>query len=254
MESIQHLTSLAVSEASVVGSDYCSFATRLKSLYMQKASIRCLHSAGLSGCEQLRRLGFIGSALGASDSANCLYTHRSITRVPSFMTALTQLEFLEFHVLPSKTLNGTGPFELNWLTHLTMLTHLALSVEHACILPAGLSSLANLAELKLLPPLNVAALSVLDVDWAQFLCLHTVYIGNGVLVCDHSLLRLAMVKSLSRVSIDCALEDSVSIASVAALSHCFGLQAPHVKLTFTGKSVEDIYAKAMCKVAKNESI
>lgn len=60
-------------------------------------------------------------------------------------------------------------------------------------------------------------------------------------------------QSLSRVSIDCGLEDRVSIASVAALSHYFGLQAPHVKLTFTGKSFEDIYAQAQCKVAKNES-
>ena len=166
------------------------------------------------------RLGFLEAPSGLAIEQTVYRLTMATRRYCSLRqpSGLTQLEFLEFHVLPSRALVRIGPVDLNWFTHIKLLTHLALRVGHACTFLAGLPSVANLGELKLLPPIEVGAaadtLCECCWDWAHGFCFRTLFIGYRVLPCEYSLLRLATVKFLSQVSI-CCLSESLWFHSLS---------------------------------------
>lgn len=240
---LQNLTKLVVSDTTVDEISTCVSATKLRSLYIQNGIMSCALSPGLFACEQLQELGCINSMIAADVSAHVLCTNDEVTCIPSKITALTQLKFMEMHVAKVEEWpQAAGLFEFAWLTHLTNLQHLALRVEYDIKIPPGLSNLCKLTQCQLLLP--EAAGPVLDLDWAKLVCLHTLRIVGGTLIFDHQLLRLASVTTLAEVSIDCAPNDSVSTACLAALASWLSRHAPHVKLTICGTSAADVYAKA----------
>ena len=245
LESLQHVTKLELSssQAQCLGTGH--FCTTLRVLSLDGSKLVGMGNGGVGACTALERLTCVNSVVEAQAAEDFFITPGMDISLPAVMTTLTFLTSLHLSAgLPENAQDDDMTY-FEVLSDLSNLRHLHFQFEHGCTVSGGLSKLAKLTSLSFSFKYRPFKRSMkFDLDWAALVSLQmVVFNGIGPCLFDHTLLKLAKVKTLSDIRMSCLPADVDSLACCAALSNCLKQHAGNVKLSFDGSTAAEIQSK-----------
>lgn len=139
---LAHLTELVISNAAASAHEDCSFASGLRILASDNATIHGFHSQGLVACRELQLLACYGSAVETSGVAESLNTFIMSAHFPASFSLLISLSEVQIEL--------KGPciadisFPLFWASQLRSLQVLSIVNDVRVHITNDLSKLTNL--------------------------------------------------------------------------------------------------------------
>ena len=220
IEVAEHLTALDLYHATVVCEQGCSFVTSLLHLTMWYTEVANFHQKGLPACSCLQSLTCQDSEILAVEADEGLIcSDETELSIPSNMTALTALT--QFAIGMESCEDGSMPVNLGWLTKLTALQYVEISLPTTTVeFPQSVSTMTSIrtlfVDLHCNTPTAEAADLKLDFDMSGLVSLQSFTLRRTSVIA-HDMRRLALIQGLKQVVLEDVLPADVRTAQEMAM-------------------------------------